>query len=35
MEFGIQLPSEEEIDDAVFEVGGAGAKPFGRWTLAD
>ena len=35
LEFGIQLPTEAEIDDTVFEVGGAGTKPFGRWTLAD
>ena len=35
MEFGVQLPTDEEVDDAVFEVGGTGTRPFGRWTLAD
>ncbi|MBI5285877.1 MAG: hypothetical protein HY874_12380 [Chloroflexi bacterium] len=35
LEFGNQLPSNDEVDDAVFEVGGPVTKPFGRWTLAD
>jgi hypothetical protein len=35
LEFGNQLPTNDEVDDAIFEVGGPVQKPFGRWTLAD
>jgi hypothetical protein len=35
MEFGADLPKQEDIDDAVFEAGGLVTKPYGRWTLAD
>ncbi len=35
LEFGNQLPANDEVDDAIFEVGGPVQKPFGRWTLAD
>jgi hypothetical protein len=35
LEFGNALPTTDEVDDALFEVGGAAQKPFGRWTLAD
>jgi hypothetical protein len=35
LEFGNQLPTNEEVDDAIFEVGGPVQRPFGRWTLAD
>jgi hypothetical protein len=35
MEFGSQRPTQAEINDAFFEVGGIGLKPFGRFTLAD
>lgn len=35
LEFGNELPNNDEVDDAIFEVGGPVQKPFGRWTLAD
>jgi hypothetical protein len=35
LEDGQHQPTREEVDDAVFEVGGLIEKPFGRWTLAD
>jgi len=35
LEFGNQLPTNDEVNDAIFEVGGPVQKPFGRWTLAD
>jgi hypothetical protein len=35
MEFGNNVPTREEVDDAIFEVGGPEQRPFGRWTLAD
>ena len=35
LEFGNHLPTDEEVADAVFEVGGGGDLPYGRWTLAD
>ena len=35
LEFGNELPTDAEVDDAIFEVGGPVQKPFGRWTLAD
>ncbi len=30
-----RAPTQEEYEDAVYEVGGPGEKPYGRWTLAD
>lgn len=35
LEFGNQLPTNDEVNDAISEVGGPVQKPFGRWTLAD
>ncbi len=35
LEFGSHLPTDAEVADAVFEVGGGGDLPYGRWTLAD
>lgn len=35
LEFGNHLPTDAEVADAVFEVGGGGDLPYGRWTLAD
>jgi hypothetical protein len=35
LEFGSHVPTREEVDDAIFEVGGPVQKPFGRWTMAD
>ena len=35
LEFGSHLPTDEEVADAVFEVGGGGDLPYGRWTMAD
>ena len=35
LEFGNQLPTNDEVNDAIFEVGGTTQQPFGRWTLAD
>lgn len=33
--FTTQVPSDEEVADAVFDVGGAASEPYGRWTMAD
>jgi hypothetical protein len=30
-----RAPTQEEYEDAIYEVGGPGEKPYGRWTLAD
>ncbi len=35
LEFGNELPTTAEVDDALFEVGGPVQRPYGRWTLAD
>lgn len=35
LEFGNHLPTDAEVADAVFEVGGGGDLPYGRWTMAD
>lgn len=35
LELGNNLPKDAEVADAIFEVGGGGSLPFGRWTLAD
>jgi hypothetical protein len=35
LELGSHLPTQEEVDDAVFEVGGTASEPFGRWTMSD
>ena len=35
LELGNQLPTNEEVTDASFEVGGPEQQPFGRWTMAD
>jgi hypothetical protein len=35
LEFGNQLPTDDEVNDAIFEVGGPVQRAFGRWTLAD
>ena len=33
--FTTAVPTTDDVDDAIFDVGGGGAQPFGRWTLAD
>lgn len=35
IELGNHVPTQEEVDDALFEVSGAPPQPFGRFTLAD
>lgn len=35
LEFGSHLPTDDEVADAVFEVGGGGDLPYGRWTMTD
>ncbi len=35
LEFGGHLPTDAEVADAFFEVGGAGDAPYGRWTMTD
>ncbi len=35
LEFGSHLPTTEEVADAIFDVGGGGELPYGRWTAAD
>ncbi|MBI5288259.1 MAG: hypothetical protein HY873_04745 [Chloroflexi bacterium] len=35
LEFGSHLPTNEEVADAIFDAGGGGDQPYGRWTMAD
>lgn len=35
LEFGSHQPTVDEVADAIFDVGGAGELPYGRFTLAD
>jgi hypothetical protein len=35
LEFGSHLPTNEEVADAIFDAGGGGNLPYGRWTMAD
>ena len=30
LEFGNNLPTDDEVQDAIFEAGGAASEPFGR-----
>jgi hypothetical protein len=35
LEFGSHLPTNDEVADAIYDTGGGGGQPYGRWTMSD